>query len=235
MFGRNKKKDTGNASNTKKLSESDKKTAGNTDNKKKKIKKKKKSPIKKVIIILILLGITVYAGFFAYQRYFLANANNNTKTYTSIKLKYITLPDTILKFTFDHFSDLYASFITFNHEIILVDGEIARIKKIAAQYPADKDIADKEKKIWQKTRDKVFKGFKKIERKTEAVYVLFQVNAQQGMEKIKEVKHDLESSAKEELKPVIKLTQRLKHKSNVTIPKGFIKGTIYRLRKKFGF
>ena len=235
MFGKKKKKDTASVSNKKKMGQSDKKTVENTDTEKKKIKKKKKSPIKKVIIIFILLGTIVYAGFFAYQRYFLANANSNTKTYTSIKLRYITLPDTILKFTFDYFPDLYASFVTFNHEIILVDGEITRIQKIAAQYPLDKNIADKEKKIWQKTRDKVSKGFKKIESKTEAVYVLFQVNRQQGMEKIKEVKQDLESSAKEELRPVIKLTQRLKHKSNIIIPKGFIKGTIYRLRKKFGF
>lgn len=247
MFGKKKKKDTAKASAKEEPAKSDIKSDrgsdggsgenGEADGKKPdgKSKRKKFFHVKKIIIILLLLGIAASAGFFVYTQYFTGKAHDKTKTYTSIKLKYIILPDEILKFTFDYFPALYASFVSFNHTIILVNGEITRIEDIGKRYPLDKNIADKERKIWEKTRDKALKNFKKIENRTEAVYVLFQVNRQQGMEKIKGVRQEFESSAEEALTPVLKLTARLKNKSRATIPRGFIKGTIYRLRKKFGF
>lgn len=239
MFGKKKKKDTANASIKEEPAKSDGGSAENGDTNGKKpdgkSKRKKFFHVKKIIIVLLLLGIAASAGFFVYTKYFTGKERDKTKTYTSIKLKYIILPDEILKFAFDYFPALYASFVSFNHTIILVNGEITRIKDVGKRYPLDKNIADKERKIWEKTRDKALNNFKKIENKTEAVYVLFQVNRQQGMEKIKEVRQDFESSAEEALKPVIKLTAQLENKSRDTIPKGFVKGTIYRLRKKFGF
>ncbi len=249
MFGKKKTIDaTQDGSNEKKLTRAEKKakkkvekeakkaTGKGADKDKKNSGEKKRLPIKKIIIFLILLlfvGIVSFSVFFAYKKYFAAK--DNTKNYTSVKLKYITLPDEIKKFTFDNFPLLYDSFINFNRDILLIDKEIARIKNIGQRYPDDKNIPDREEKIWNKARDKGIKSFKKIERTTETIYVLFQVNRKQGIEKIKESKKDLATSAKEALKPMEILTERLKIKPAENIPKGFIKGNIYKLRKKLGF
>ncbi len=248
MFGKKKKNDAPeHRSNDKALTRAEKKAKKKTEkeNKKKaeknaadvskKTGKKKFFTIKKIVIFLIFLCVASASGFFTYKKYFAAKGKDAAKKYTSVKLKYISLPDEILEFTFNNFPALYASFINFNRDIIFVDKKIERIKDVGKRYPTDKNIADKEGRIWIKARDKGLKNFKKIERKTEAVYVLFQVNREKGVEKIKEEKKDLESSAMEALKPLDVLTEKLKIKTDTNAPKGFIKGTIYKIRKKIGF
>ncbi len=248
MFGKKKKKDAPkDRSNEKALTRAEKKAEkkarkkAEKENKKnaagdsKNSGKKKFFSIKKIIIFLIFLCIASAAGFYAYQKYFTGKGEDAAKKYTSVKFQYISLPYEILEFTFNNLPDLYTSFINFNRDIIFVDKEIARIKDIGKRYPDDKNIADKEGKIWIKARDKGLKNFKKIQKKAEAVYVLFQVNRKQGIEKIKEEKKDLEAGAREALKPLDVLTKTLKIKPGETVPKGFIKGTIYKIRKKIGF
>ena len=247
MFGKKKKKNTPEDGSpekaltraekkARKKAEKEKKTKAkkNTADDSKKSGKKKFFSIKKISIFLIFLCIASASGFFAYKKYFAAKGEDAAKKYTSVKLKYITLPDEILEFTFNNFPSLYTAFINFNSDILLVDKEIERIKNIGKRYPDDKNIADKEEKIWNKARDKGLKNFKKIEKKAESVYVLFQVNKKQGIEKIKEEKKDLESAANEALKPLDVLTETLKTKASENVPKGFIKGIIYKIRKKTG-
>ncbi len=230
MFGK-KKKNTANNSNGKAESDTAKKPEEKTD----KVKKKKKKffSIKKLIILVVILGIFAGGVFFAYKK-FLTPHNSNTKIYKPIKFKYISLPNEILEFTFNYLPGLYTSFMDFDHQTFVVDKEIARIKKIAQRYPLDKNIADKEMRIWVKARDKAVKSFKKIQNKTEAIYVLFQVNKKQGIEQINAEKQDIEASAKEGLIPLINLTKTIEVQHKEKVPKGFIKGMIYKLRKKIG-
>ncbi len=231
MFGK-KKKNTGNDSNGKTVAETSKKSKDKKTDKVKE-KKKKNFSIRKLIILGVILGVFAGGGFFAYKK-FLTPHNKNIKIYTPIKFKYISLPNEILKFTFNYLPGLYTSFINFDRETFLVDQEIERIKKIAKRYPLDKNIADKEMRIWVKARDKVIKNFKKIQDKTEAIYVLFQVNKKQGIEQINAEKQDIEANAKESLTPLTNLTKTIEVQHTEKIPKGFIKGIIYKLRKKIG-
>ncbi len=247
MFGKKKKKDTAEDGSTKKaLTRAENKERKKAEKEKKKKAgkdaavdskssgKKKFFSIKRIMLFLIFLCIVSAAGFFAYKKFFAIKGKDAARQYTSVKLKYISLPDEILEFTFNKFPSLYTSFLNFNSDILLVDKEIARIKNIGKRYPLNKNIADKEEKIWNKARDKGLKNFEKIEKKAEAVYVLFQVNRDKGIEKINEEKKNLESAAKEALKPLDALTEKLKIKTNENVPKGFIKGAIYKIRKKIG-
>ncbi len=231
MFGK-KKKNANRDSNDKELAKAAKDPEEKTD--KVKGKKKKFFSIKKLIILVVILGIFAGGGFFAYKKFFSPHNKNKTKVYTQLKFRYISLPNEILKFTFNYLPGLYASFIKFDHETLIVDKEIARIKKIAERYPLGKNIADKEMRIWVKAKDKAIKNFKKIQDKTETIYVLFQVNKKQGIEKINAEKQDMEANAKESLIPITNLTKTIEVQHTTKVPKGFIQGIIYKIRKKIG-
>ncbi|MEA1969273.1 MAG: hypothetical protein U9N77_13790 [Thermodesulfobacteriota bacterium] len=194
-------------------------------------KKRKFFTLKKLIIILVLFLAVAVSGAVVYKLYFNKGDDKSETVYVKQNLEHINLPDEILKFSFKHFPELYSSFAIFNREIILIDNEISRIDSIGEKYPDQKKIVYKEKKIWGKTREKVFKSFKKIETKVKTLYVLFQVNKAEGIKKIEEQKKDLEMDASEAIIPVAELTKRLKIKKPV--PEGLIKGTIFKLKEKF--
>lgn len=200
--------------------------------KKDKGKKKRKLPIKMIIIILLVLVCIGASGFVVYTLYFSSAAKEKqAATYKKIELKHVALPQEILEFSFYRLPDLYAALITYNNEIILLNQEIERIDAIGTQYPDQKKIADKEKKTWEKTKAGLEKSFLKILKPVKEIYVLFRVNNDQGLVQINEKSPELAKAANDALKPVQEMTGNLK--STETIPDGFIKGTFYKLKKKF--
>ncbi len=196
-------------------------------------KKKRKLPSKKLIIIILLVLIAVGASsYVVYNLYFTPKGpNSQNAIYNKVELKHVNLPEEMLRFTFDYFPDLYTALIIFNSEINLFDQEIARIDAIAQKYPDQRKIADKEKKIWEKSKNTLQKSFLKIEKPVKATYVLFRVNKEQGLSQIKAQSKELTQLAQSALTPAQELTQKIK--SRKVVPKGFIKGNIYKLKKKF--
>jgi len=196
-------------------------------------KKKKKLPSKKLIIIILLVLIAVGASsYVVYNLYFTPKGpNSQNATYEKLELKHINLPEEMIRFTFDYFPDLYVALIIYNSEMNLFDQEITRIDTIAQKYPDQKKIADKEKKTWEKAKNTLQKAFLKIEKSIKATYVLFRVNKDQGLTQIEEKSKELTELAQSALTPAQELTQKLK--LNKAVPKGLIKGTIYKLKKKF--
>jgi len=75
------------------------------------------------------------------------------------------------------------------------------------------------------------KPFIKIEKPIKNIYVLFSVNKEQGLLQIENKKSELAQLAQEALISANEKTLKLKQKDN--IPAGFIKGNIYKLKKKF--
>ncbi len=196
-------------------------------------KKKRKLPSKKVIIIVLLVLVAVgVSSYIVYSLYFTPkNSTSQNTTYQKLELKHMSLPEEMLRFTFDYFPDLYVAMIIFNSEINLFNNEIARIDAIAQKYPDQKKIADKEKKTWEKTKNTLQKVFLKIENPVKATYVLFRVNKEQGLTQIEAKSKELTDLALSALASAQELTQKLK--SDDTVPQGLIKGTIYKLKKKF--
>lgn len=197
-----------------------------------KAKRKKRLPIKKLVFILLALVAIGASAFVVYYFYFSGKGSDEDKpVYKSIPLEHVTLPEEILQFSFEYLPDVYSAFKAFNSEIILMSAEIERIDAIGQQYPDQKKIADKEKKVWEKTKSVLEKAFLKIEKSVKETYVLYRVNKASGTEQIKVKYPEIADTAKAALKQAQEMTQSLK--SENTVPDGFIKGNIYKLKKKF--
>lgn len=196
-------------------------------------KKKRKWPSKKMLFMLLLVLIAVGASsYLVYYMYFTPKDPGVQKaTYKKIVLAHTNLPEEMLRFSFDYFPDLYVLFISFNHQMDLIDREIARIEAVAQKYPDQAKIAEKEKNVWEKAKNALQKSFLKIEAPVKDTYVLFQVNREQGLAQIDAKKAELAELAKTALEPAQELTQKINSQGET--PQGFIKGTIYKLKKKF--
>ena len=180
----------------------------------------------------MLIAVAV-SGFVVYKFWFSAkpDAEDVKPVYEEIELAHVDLPEEMVKFSFDHFPELYDALITFNREMELFEAEIARIDEIAARYPDQKKITDKEKKVWVKTKESLKKSFIKIEKPVKETYVLFRVNKEAGLLLIKEKNKELTEAAQTALIPAQEMTQKLKQMEKA--PDGLIKGTVYKLKKKF--
>ena len=191
-------------------------------------KKKKRFSLKKILFILLFLGAVGVAVAVVYRIYFVKDEN----AYAKKELEHVTLGDEIMRFTYDLLPEIYEILLNFNKEVILLNGEIQRIKAIGDAYPDQIKIAEKELKIWEKTKTSMLKSFTKIEQQVESLYVLYRINNEQGLAQIKEMQKDIIQSAREALVPSLELTKRLKIVPVENIPQGFIKGNIYKIKKK---
>jgi len=237
-FGKKKKKDKADAKNDPAKAKKEKKGKNKSDNQdasneKKPGNRKKKRLSKKLVFTLLLVFIVAGASsYIVYTMYFKAkDPGAKSAKYVKIALAHSSLPEEILKFSFDYFPDLYIAIVSFNKEIDLLDKEIARIEGIAQRYPDQKKIADKEKKSWEKIKSGLQKAFLKIEKPVKETYVLFRVNKEQGLVQIESKKSELTELARTSLVPAQEMTQKLKQDGQV--PKGLIKGNLYKLKKKF--
>lgn len=231
MFGKKKKKnDAGNdASKTKPAAEtSGKKKKTNSSPEIPDGKKKKRFTLKKILFILMFLIAMAVAAAVVYRLYFIKDENAYIKRDTP----HVSLGDEIISFIYYFMPETYGILMDFNTEVTLLNQEIERIKALGETYPAQKKITEKELKSWEKTKSNVLKNFAKIEQQLEALYVSYRVNEEQGHAQVEALKIDLARSAKEALLPSMELTKRLKMKPAENIPKGFIKGNIYKIKKK---
>lgn len=191
-------------------------------------KPKKKSLIKKLIILFIILGVLGGGGFFAYTTFF--SGTGDEQGYQSVPLAHVTLPDEMLAFCFNRMPGLYDALVAYNTEMNLFEAEIARIEDVAAKYPAQKKIADGEKKVWDKGMRSLKKSFEKLEKPIKETFVLFQVNQTQGQEKIDQTAEQMIQTANEALDKSRELTAPLKD-AMPKAPEGMIKGTLYKIKK----
>ncbi|MCG8635187.1 MAG: hypothetical protein MI863_15250 [Desulfobacterales bacterium] len=187
--------------------------------------------IKKLVFIVLILGAVGGAGFFVYTTYF-AEPDPNMRVYKPVTLAHVNLPPEMLKFSFDKFPVFYEALVAYNEEVNLFDGEIARIEAIGDQYPEQKKIADSQKKVWEKGKNTLIKGFAKLEKPVKETYVLYQVNPAQGEARIAERTGDLTSTAEAAVTAAREQTAVLKARAPEA-PEGIIQGTIDKIKKIF--
>ena len=194
-------------------------------------KKKKKLPVKLIIVVLVVLVCVGGAGFTVYTLYFSGPEESSGPIYQKRGFTYVDLPEEMLRFSFDHLPETYQALIRYDIQMTLLDREIARIEAVGQQYPDQKTIADKEKKVWQKTRDSLEKAFLKILKPVKDLYVLYRVNPEQGEEQINTRKNELAEQAAAALAPAGEMTGKRSPKESV--PEGMLQKTWYTIKKKF--
>ncbi|MFO7751168.1 MAG: hypothetical protein R6V54_13855 [Desulfobacteraceae bacterium] len=193
--------------------------------------KKKFFTLKKLLLFLALAAALAASGAVVYKLYFAGQNGSDKPVYVEQELDHVALPQEVLEFAFTRFPGLYTSLVRFNSEILRIDREIGRIDRLKEKYPDQERIVAKEKRRWTRARQGAVKEFTKIQDAVKDLYVLFQVNRSEGRAKIDEEIEELEADASEALEPLADLTQRLKREKPA--PKGFFKGTLFKLKKKF--
>lgn len=193
--------------------------------------KKKRITIKRLFFFMLVPAVIGALAWVGYARFF-AEKDPEVRVYKPVELAHVNLPPEMMKFTFDHMQVLYDALVAFNSEMILFDGEISRIDAIAQKYPDQGKIANAEKKIWEKSKNTLLKEFSKLEKPIREMYVLFQVNDEQGLARIQEKTGELTTVAEAALTTARSQTEKLKRRTPAP-PEGLIQGTLYKVKKKF--
>jgi len=207
-----------------------KESVSKESNNDKKPSKKSFLTIKKLIFFSLFILVLMGGGFFIYKTYF--KAPEEPIVYKSVVLKNVNLPDEMLQFSFEHINDLYFALVTYNLRIFLITNEIDRITKIGNKYPEQAKIAEKEKKNWTKVKENVIKKFDKIEKQIRELYVLYNVNKEQGKKKIKEKTKELIDQANGALISLDPFIEKIKV-NKAPPPQGFINNTIFKIKNIF--
>ena len=197
-----------------------------------KIKKRRPKLSPKRLMLFLVLPALIAAGAWVGYAWFFTDQGAKTPEYTTIQMPHVSLPEEMRRFCFDRMPELYSAFVTYNETVALFDHEIARIAEIGGKYPEQKRIADAEKKVWERAKDRLMRSFSRIEDTVKQMYVLFKVNQEQGLAMIQEKNDDLVSSAQDALAPARdqagNITQPPSQK-----PEGIIQGVFHTLKKTF--
>jgi len=125
-------------------------------------------------------------------------------------LSKIQLNEDILAFAFKNTPRIYSGLVKINHEILLIDAELERLKGIETTYPRQQKIVAVEKANWKKIQRNLFDELAVVEKDIERIYVTYLVNKQKGKVLIKEKAYTILSSINNTLKASTAHTQRLK-------------------------
>lgn len=186
---------------------------------------------KRLMVFLVLPAIAAAAAWVGYA-WFFTDRGEKTPEYANIQMSHVSLPEEMRRFCFAQMHELYEALVAYNNTITLFDHEIARITEIGRQYPEQKKIADAEKKIWERSKQTLENAFSRIEDTVKQMYVLFQVNEEEGLAMIQERKDDLVTAAQDALAPAMDQAGKITHQPSRE-PEGFIQRLFYKLKKKF--
>lgn len=186
---------------------------------------------KRLMVFLVLPALVAAAAWVGYA-WFFTDRGEKTPAYTNIQMPHASLPEEMRRFCFNQMPELYEALVAYNNTITLFDHEIARITEIGEQYPEQKKIADAEKKVWERSKQTLVKAFSRIEDTVKQMYVLFQVNEEEGLAMIQERKDDLVTAAQDALAPAMDQAGKITHQPSRE-PEGFLQGLFYNLKKKF--
>jgi len=181
-----------------------------------------------IFILLVLLAVGVSAAV-VYKIYF--TKKSDEKVYIKQDLQNIILAEEVIRFSYDFIPEVYNSMILFNNQIILLENEIKRLSALGEQFPDQIKISEKEMKSLEKEKTKLKQTYEKLEKRVESLYVSYRVNQETGIQQIEEQKKDIIESVNNALAPSLELTRRLTLPEE-KIPDGFLKGTLYKIRKK---
>jgi hypothetical protein len=194
------------------------------------VKTKKITP-RRLLLFLVLPAVIAAAAWVGYS-WFFADREPRKPVYKNIQLAHVSLPEEMRRFCFEQMPDLYNAFVAYNEIMVLFAHEIARIDVIGQKYPEQQKIAAAEKKVWERAENNLSKAFLKTEEDIRQLYVLYQVNQEEGLAMIQEKRNDLTQTAQTALTDARTRSEKIIHPPSRE-PEGFIRGMFYNLKKKF--
>lgn len=123
---------------------------------------------------------------------------------------HIQMKSEVIAFTFEKLPRIYKDLLLLTNEISLIDREIERLEGIAKEFPDQLKMINVEKRMWEKTRQRLLNALVKSARAIEALYVAYRVNPPKGIEKINAEKDSLKGEIDDTLESVETLVERLK-------------------------
>ncbi len=165
-------------------------------------KPKKKFFTKKKIYIVLFIGVLSVSGAGTYWYFF---SGKRMPALSKIQLDKKTQ-----HFVFSQLPDLFASIVSIDEEILMIEAEIERIKSIETIYPNQKKITETEQKEWEKLLKNLKSTLAKSEPAIEAIYVTIRVNPEKGTTLIETSAPELKKSIDEALKNSKVLTDKLR-------------------------
>ncbi|HIE54860.1 MAG TPA: hypothetical protein EYP90_06725 [Chromatiaceae bacterium] len=136
--------------------------------------------------------------------------NSSQDTPPQDELSKVQLNEDILAFAFKNTPRIYSGLVKINHEILLIDAELERLKGIETTYPRQQKIVAIEKANWKKIQRNLLDELAVVEKDIERIYVTYLVNKQKGKVLIKEKADTILSSINNTLQASTAHTQRLK-------------------------
>ena len=168
------------------------------------------------VVLLFLIIILGGGGYYGYKNYYLKQQQGRGVVKD---LKYVTLREEILLFTYKKLPGIYTGLLSFNSEMTLIDQELERLTTMEGEFPQQLEIISAEKGIWQETRNTLSSTLTEIETEIEAMYVSYKVNIEKGRKRIKEKKEGVGNKINATIKTSNNQTSRLKEKKEVTAKK----------------
>lgn len=168
-------------------------------------KKKIIGLVVKTVKYLVILSILGVGGYFGYT-YFKGDEN----AYSSREFTHVKSNEAKLEFAFYNLREVYDGLIDIDEQIVLIDKEIERISTLETEYPDQKKITVKEKKNWNKIKNKLTKVLKKVELTLEAVFVTNSVNKENGKKLLEKSRNSLNKMIGDVLKLSKAQTSKIK-------------------------
>lgn len=186
--------------------------------------------LKKIAVTLLILLAVGGSAYTVYYFYF--TDNDKAATYRQTVLANVDLPDEMLEFTFYQMPDLYGGLKTYNRYSSLINSEIERIREIGKQYPDRERIVSDRVEEWTDRKEEMDKVYGDIESEIKDLYVLFQVNREQGENRIIDTKEDLYANADKILNRMKPYVQKLSRRHDKK-PGGLLSRITHKIKNLF--
>ena len=138
------------------------------------VKYRQTKTLSKIAILLFIIGLS------------LTGCNSSEVRKPQKDLSKSRLNADIVTFAFQTIPPIYSGLVKINTEILLIDNELKRLKKIETKYPRQQRIVAIEKENWKKIQRNLFKELGVLEKNIEKIYVTYLVNKGKGKKLIKE-------------------------------------------------
>ncbi len=144
-----------------------------------------------LLIVLIVLLVAAGAGFFVLK------SRQTRDLPPQVAFTHINLNEQVVTFVFDKIPALYPRLLRLNREMTLVKGELERIAALENDFPDQKRFIRPEQVLWTSIEKRLAQAAATAEKRVEAFFVAYALNAEKGHALIQEEMESLAAALDE--------------------------------------